>query len=110
MKRSLSLGVSAGYAETEFGEEGSDTRTIGYAGNLRWDAGRWGRLEVNAFSRDIDGASQVTRSHGLISMWSVRYGDWSGFIRYEDLDQMDDLTNQARDRRLITLHIDRTFR
>jgi len=110
VKRSLSLGVSAGYAETEFDEEGSDTRTIDYAGNLRWDAGSWGRLEVSALSRDIDGASQITKSYGLISKWSVRYGDWSGFVRYEDLDQTDDLTIQSRDRRLITLHIARTFR
>ena len=108
--RSLSFGVSGSYAETDFTEVGSDTRAVGFAGNLRWNIGRWGRFEIDAFSRDIDGDSQKTKSTGLISMWSMRYGDWSGFVRYEDLDESDDLTAQFRDRRLITLHVARVFR
>lgn len=108
--RSMSFGFSASYAETDFEDLGADTRTVGLAGNLRWDIGRWGRFEINAFSRDIDGESQKTRSDGLISMWSVRYGSWSGFVRYEDLDESDQLTVQERDRRLLTLRISRVFR
>ncbi len=108
--RSMSFGLSASYAETDFRESGSDSRTVGIAGNLRWDLGRWGRFEIDAFSRDIDGESQKTQSVGLISKWSVRYGDWSGFVRYEDLDESDDLTVQTRDRRLVTVRISRTFR
>lgn len=108
--RSMSFGVSASYAETDFEDVGSDRRTVGLAGNLRWDMGRWGRFEINAFSRDIDGESQKTKSDGLISMWSVRYGSWSGFVRYEDLDESDQLTIQDRARRLLTLRISRVFR
>jgi len=108
--RSMSFGVSASYAETDFEDSGSDSRTIGFSGNLRWDLGRWGRFEVDAFSRDIDGDSQKTKSDGLISKWSVRYGDWSGFVRYEVLDEIDDLTVQIRDRRVVTLNVSRTFR
>lgn len=108
--RSFSFGVSASYAETDFRDSGSDSRSRGISGNLRWDLGPWGRFEVNAFSRDIDGESQMTRSNGLISKWSVRYGAWSGFVRFEDLDESDELTIQERDRRLLTLHISRTFR
>ena len=110
VSRSLSFGASARYADTDFRDSGSDSRAIGFAGNLRWDMGRWGRLEVKAFSRDIDGESQRTRSDGLISKWSLRYGDWSGFVRYEDIDESDDLTIQTRDRRLVTLHVSRIFR
>jgi hypothetical protein len=110
MNRSLSFGVSASYSETDFREIGSDSRSIGFSGNLRWNMGRWGRFEIDAFSRDIDGESQKTRSNGLISMWSIRYGDWSGFVRFEDLDESDDLTIQTRDRRLITIHVSRIFR
>jgi len=110
VSRSLSFGASARYAETDFRDSGSDSRAIGFAGNLRWDMGSWGRLEVNAFSRDIDGESQRTRSEGLISKWSLRYGDWSGFVRYEDINESDDLTIQTRDRRLVTLHVSRIFR
>ena len=108
--RSLSFGASVGYAETDFKDSGSDSRTVGFAGNIRWNMGRWGRFEVEAFSRDIDGGSQRTKSEGLISKWSVRYGDWSGFVRYEDIDESDDLTIQSRDRRLVTLHVSRIFR
>lgn len=107
---SISFGVSASYAETDFKESGSDSRTVGVAGNLRWDLGRWGRFEIDAFSRDIDGRSQKTQSDGLISKWSIRYGDWFGFVRYEYLDESDDLTVQTRDRRLVTVRISRTFR
>jgi hypothetical protein len=110
MSRAMSFGASASYSETDFKDTGSDTQTVGIAGNLRWDMGRWGRFEVEAFSRDIDGESQQIKSDGLISRWSVRYGDWSGFVRYEDIDEMDDLTLQFRDRRLVTVHISRTFR
>lgn len=110
VSRSLSFGASARYADTDFRDSGSDSRAIGFAGNLRWDMGSWGRLEVKAFSRDIDGESQRTRSDGLISKWSLRYGDWSGFVRYEDIDESDDLTIQTRDRRLVTLHVSRIFR
>jgi hypothetical protein len=110
MSRAMSFGASASYSETDFKDTGSDTQTVGIAGNLRWDMGRWGRFEVEAFSRDIDGESQQIKSSGLISRWSVRYGDWSGFVRYEDIDEMDDLTLQFRDRRLVTVHISRTFR
>ncbi len=110
MSRAMSFGASASYSETDFKDTGSDTQTVGIAGNLRWDMGRWGRFEVEAFSRDIDGESQQINSDGLISRWSVRYGDWSGFVRYEDIDEMDDLTLQFRDRRLVTVHISRTFR
>ena len=107
---SMSFGASASYAETDFRESGSDSRAVGIAANLRWDLGRWGRLEVDAFSRDIDGESQRTSSDGLMARWSVSYGDWSGFVSYEDLDESDELTVQTRDRRLVTLHIARTFR
>jgi hypothetical protein len=110
VNRSFSFGVSASYADTDFTEAGSDSRTIAYAGNLRWNLGRWGRLEVNAFSRDIDGESQETRSNGLISKWSIRYGAWAGFVRLEELDEADHFTFQTRDRRLLTLHVTRTFR
>ncbi len=110
MSRAMSFGASASYSETDFKDTGSDTQAVGIAGNLRWDMGRWGRFEVEAFSRDIDGESQQIKSDGLISRWSVRYGDWSGFVRYEDIDEMDDLTLQFRDRRLVTVHISRTFR
>lgn len=108
--QSFSFGVSASYGETDFKETGSDARSRGIAGNLRWDLGRWGRFQIDAFSRDTDGESQKTRSDGLISKWSVRYGDWSGFVRFEDIDETDDLTFQTRDRRLLTLHVTRTFR
>ena len=108
--RSLSFGLSAAYAETDFKEDGSDTRTVGFAGNLRWNLGRWGQFEVDAYSRDIDGESQETESDGLISMWSVRYGDWNGYVRYEKIDETDSLTAQDRDRRLVTVHIARLFR
>ena len=108
--QSMSLGASASYAETNFKDDGSDTRTVGFGGNLRWDLGRWGRFEVNAFSRDINGESQKTLSEGVISKWSLRYGDWSGFVRYEDIDESDDLTFQERDRRLVTIHVSRLFR
>ena len=108
--RAMSFGASASYADTDFRESGSDSSTVEFAANLRWDLGRWGRLEVDAFSRDIDGESQKTRSDGLVARWSVFYGDWSGFVRYEDLDESDELTVQTRDRRLVTLHIARTFR
>ena len=108
--RSMSFGVSASYADTDFRESGSDSRTVGFGANLRWDLGRWGRLEVDAFSRDIDGEAQKTNSDGLIARWSVFYGDWSGFVRYEDLDESDELTVQTRNRRLVTLNISRTFR
>jgi len=110
ISRAMSFGLSASYADTNFEDAGSDTRTIGLSGNIRWDLGHWGRLEVDAFSRDIDGESQKTRSEGLISKWSLRYGDWSGFLRYEVLDEVDDLTIQIRDRRLMTLRVSRTFR
>jgi hypothetical protein len=107
---SLSFGASASYSETDFRDSGSDSRSIGFAGNLRWNLKRWGQFEARAFSRDIDGESQRTKSDGLISKWSVRYGDWSGFVRYEDIDESDDLTIQSRDRRLVTLHVSRIFR
>jgi len=108
--QTFSIGASAGYAETDFKEEGSDSRTVGFSGNLRWDMRRWGRFELNAFSRDIDGDSQDTVSKGVISKWSLRYGDWSGFVRYEELDESDDLVFQERDRRLVTLYVSRLFR
>ena len=108
--QSMSFGLSAGYAETDFRESGSDTRTVGFAGNLRWEMGRWGRFEVDAFRRDIDGESQKTISDGLVSKWSLRYGDWSGYLRYETLDEVDDLTTQIRLRKLVTAHVSRTFR
>lgn len=108
--RSMSIGVSASYAETDFRDSGSDTQSVGFGGNLRWNLGRWGRLEVNAFSREIDGDSQRTNSDGVIAKWSLRYGDWSGFVRYENLDETDDLTIQARDRKLVTFHVARVFR
>ena len=108
--RSMSFGASASYAETDFRESGSDSRTLGVAANLRWDLGRWGRLEIDAFSRDIDGESQQTRSDGLMAKWTVVYGDWSGFVRYDDIAESDDLTVQSRDRRLVTFHVARTFR
>jgi hypothetical protein len=110
MTRSLSFGLSASYADTNFSEDGSDSRTLGYAGNLRWDLGRWGRFEIDAYSRDIDGESQDSNSDGFISKWSIRYGAWDGFVRFEDLDEADHLTEQMRDRRLLTLHVSRTFR
>ena len=108
--RAMSFGASASYADTDFRESSSDSRTVEFAANLRWDLGRWGRLEIDGFSRDIDGESQKTKSDGLVARWSVFYGDWSGFVRYEDLDESDELTVQTRDRRLVTLHIARTFR
>ena len=43
---SLSLGVSASYADTDFREAGSDSRARSYGGNLRWNLGRWGRFEI----------------------------------------------------------------
>jgi len=110
VSRSLSLGVSASYADTDFTDTESDSLTRSYGGNLRWDLGRWGRFEIDAFSRDIDGESQEINSDGLIAKWSVRYGDWSGFVRFEELDESDHLTFQERDRRLVTLHVSRTFR
>ena len=67
VSQSLSFGASARYVETDFKDSGSDSRSIGLAGNLRWNMGRWGRLEVEAFSRDIDGDAQQTNSDGLIS-------------------------------------------
>jgi hypothetical protein len=107
---SLSFGASASYSETDFKESGNDSRTRRFAGNVRWDLGRWGRLEADAFLRDIDGESQKVDGDGLIARWSVRYGDWFGFVRFEELDEVDHLTTQERDRRLVTLHISRTFR
>ena len=107
---SFSFGASAGYSETDFRESGSDSRTIGLTGNLRWDMGRWGRFELSAFSRDIDGESQQTISNGLISKWSMRYGQWYGFVRFEELDESDDLIIQDRERSLVTLHVSRVFR
>lgn len=108
--QSLSIGVSGSYSETKFKEIGSDSQSHGVAGNVRWDLGRWGRFELDAYSRRIDGDSQKTRSDGLISKWSVRYGDWSGFIRFEHVDDADELTVQTRDRRVVTLNVARTFR
>lgn len=110
LTRSFSFGVSANYTETRFKEDGSDSQTIGYGGNLRWNMGRWGMLELDAFLRDIDGRSQDTRSEGFVSKWSVRYGAWSGFVRFESLDDEDTITTQARDRNLLTLHVSRIFR
>jgi hypothetical protein len=46
----------------------------------------------------------------VISKWSLRYGDWRGFVRYEELDESDDLVFQERDRRLVTLYVSRLFR
>ena len=110
VSQSLSFGASARYVETDFKDTGSDSRSVGFAGNLRWNMGRWGRLEVEAFSRDIDGDAQQTNSDGLISKWSLRYGDWSGFVRYEDIKESDILTVQSRDRKLVTLYVSRVFR
>lgn len=110
VSQSLSFGASARYVETDFKDSGSDSRSVGLAGNLRWNMGRWGRLEVEAFSRDIDGDAQQTNSDGLISKWSLRYGDWSGFVRYEDIEESDILTVQSRDRKLVTLYVSRVFR
>ncbi|MFQ5609770.1 MAG: hypothetical protein ACE5F8_05815, partial [Woeseiaceae bacterium] len=107
---SFSFGVSASYAKTDFLDTGSDSQAHGYAANLRWDLGRWGRFEIDAFTRDIDGESQQIRSEGLVSRWSLRYGAWNLFARYEDLDEADDLTTQTRDRRLVTLQLSRIFR
>ena len=107
----LSLGLSAGYTETDFKEDtGSDTKSTDLSGNIRWQLGRWGEIEARAYSRTVDGDSQNTDSDGLIARWGWRYGDWAGSVRYETLDDSDDLTDQTRDRDMLTIYVSRLFR
>ena len=108
----FSLGVSASYTDTNFKDEGegSDTRSVDLGANLRWNLGRWGRFEVRAFSREVDGSSQESRFDGLIGLWGWRYGDWAGSVRYETIDESDDLTLQSRNRDVFTINVSRLFR
>lgn len=108
----LSAGLSAGYSETDFKEEtaGSDSESRDLSANLRWQLGRWGNLEARAFTRSVEGDSQNTDSDGLVGIWRWRYGDWAGSVRYETLEEQDDLTVQTRDRDVWTVNVSRIFR
>ncbi len=107
----MSLGLAASYTDTNFKEEdGSDTTSVDLSANFRWNMGAWGRIETRAFSKEVDGDSQQTEYRGLVGLWGWRYGDWTGSVRYETIDETDDLTFQSRNRDVFTVNIMRLFR
>lgn len=110
IRKTLSAGVSASYSETEFKDSTNDSRSHGVSGNLRWNLRRFGELEIIVYSRDVDSDAQTSSSEGLSARWSARFGAWHSLVQYESLDDEELLTEQIRDRNVVTLQLRRTFR
>lgn len=106
----LSAGVAGSYSETDFTESTNDSRSVGLSGNLRWNLRRFGEIEIIAFSRDVKSEAQKSNSESFSARWSARFGAWYSMVRYEMINNDDVLTEQIRDRNVLTLRLQRTFR
>jgi hypothetical protein len=66
-------------------------------------------LRARAFGRRNRGSTQRWESKGLISTYEWRYGAWYPVIRYEYLDDVNEISDDKRKRHILYFEIKRTF-
>ncbi|MDH3980702.1 MAG: hypothetical protein OEU91_09360 [Gammaproteobacteria bacterium] len=108
--RNLSLGFGAEYSELKLKDTGEVTEGTGVNANLTWNVGRTGQLRARAFDRRNRSSVQQTESKGLISIYEWWFGAWRPSVRYEFLDDVNELTGDTRERHIIYFQIERSFR
>jgi hypothetical protein len=108
--RNLSYGFGAEYSELELKDTGEVSEGTGVNANLTWNIGPRGQLRVRAFGRRNRSSVQRTESKGLISIYDWWYGAWRPRIRYEFLDDVNELSGDTRKRHIIYFQIERIFR
>ena len=108
--RTLSFGFGVEYSELELKDTGEVTEGTGANANLTWNVGPRGQLRVRAFDRRNRSTVQQTKSRGLVSVYDWWFGAWRPSIRYEFLDDINEISGDARERQSIYFQIERTFR
>ncbi|GMQ88572.1 MAG: hypothetical protein BMS9Abin08_1836 [Gammaproteobacteria bacterium] len=107
--RNLSFGFGAEYSEVEVKDTGEVTEGTLVNANLTWNVGPRGVLRARAFDRRADSSVQQTVSKGFISTYDWWYGAWRPSVRYEFLDDVNDVTGDTRKRHIIYFQIERFF-
>jgi hypothetical protein len=106
--RRIQMGVGADYGETELQDTGETTKSTGANATLTWRIGP-GMLRARAFGRRNRSSTQRWESKGLISTYEWRYGAWYPVIRYEYLDDVNEISDDKRKRHILYFEIKRTF-
>jgi hypothetical protein len=106
--RRIQMSVGADYGETELQDTGETTKSTGANATLTWRIGP-GMLRARAFGRRNRSSTQRWESKGLISTYEWRYGAWYPVIRYEYLDDVNEISDDKRKRHILYFEIKRTF-
>lgn len=105
----MSLSLTGQYQETDLVENDDLLKSLYFSGLFRWQLRRRTDFDVNAYWRRIEGNFQNTRSNGIVSRLTWRYGDWLAIARAEWLDEEDEFIGQSRERQLVRFDIERRF-
>ena len=108
--RNLSLGFGAEFSELELKDTGEVTEGTGINATLTWNIGPKGQLRARAFDRRTRSSVQQTESKGFISIYDWWFGAWRPSVRYEFLDDVNELSGDTRERQIIYFQIERQFR
>ena len=106
----LSLGLGVDYSEYTLKDSGDVAEGIGANANLNWSVGRTGQLRARAYTRRSHSDSIRTNSTGLISVYDWRYGAWRPSLRYEYIDDDNQLSGDTRKRHVLFFQVERKFR
>ncbi len=106
----FSFSLGAAYSETELKDTGEITKGLALDANLTWQITSTGQLRTRAFGRRVRSSVQRTESTGVIAIYDWWFGAWRPRVRYEYLNDINDISGDSRKRHGLFLQIERFFR
>jgi hypothetical protein len=94
--RKLFIKFSGYYGERRFQDIGNTEKFYGWATNIDWLITRWCKLGGESYQHTVSGKSEKTVDTRASTILEFSYGIWRGSIRYEFIDENDEVSDQRR--------------
>ncbi len=104
-----SAGLSGDRVETGFTGTGQWITEHRLSGDMRRRVFERGMVELKAALRKTWGTLQHSQARQLTARWSWQFGDWTGSLGVDSLNERDDLAAQIRDRQRVMMQATRVF-
>jgi hypothetical protein len=94
--RQLYFKFSGYYGNRRFKDSGDTEKFYGWGSKIDWLLTRWCKLGVEGFQNIVSGKSEKTTNTQISTILEMSYGIWSGVIKYEFIDEDDQVSDQRR--------------
>jgi hypothetical protein len=94
--RQLFFKFAGSYGERKFKNSGDTEKFYRWEAKIDWLIIRWCKFSVDGFQTTVSGKSEKTVDTQISTILELSYGIWSGSIKYEFIDENDEMSDQRR--------------